>query len=476
MLRYSYNSRFNLKNLPSCKSFRDLNPYIFAFSIFFLLLATNTMFNSAGELPPDPVKGTCESNGCHTGAKWATLILDTPSEVPKEYEFEFKLIVKNSWTNEKYTIQDVTASIDLSKSPNIVLGEGESATKNGPSEIKSGSSYTFKWKLKSRAQSNNTVSVSVSFYACYDHTDPQYPDKGFYTYTKSCNIKVGSTLVKNSILYTPPPVILISIGVLFAVGTVIFWDGGVLYGLGKRLVTNDAKRKFAKKVSSILSASIAFVYLLVILYLASSGRLPISLSFSGFVLVITVLCVGLLGLGKINLGEISRPLSYWLCLIASLFVFEHWSVFGLQYNAITLQWITGRFVGWVSFILLILSIFTGGLIKPVTQSLNKSLGCAANRVSIHCFISIMIVGLSIFHALLLMLGWYLGRTTGLLSGIIALISFSLLGITGTFQVSICKKIGHSTWRTIHFWLTLLSTIIVIQHALVNGTSFAFLRY
>ncbi|MEM2900695.1 MAG: hypothetical protein QXT63_07870, partial [Thermoplasmata archaeon] len=59
---------------------------------------------------------------------------------------------------------------------------------------------------------------------------------------------------------------------------------------------------------------------------------------------------------------------------------------------------------------------------------------------------------------------------------IALVSFSLLGITGTFQVSICKKIGHSTWRTIHFWLTVLSTIIVIQHALANGTSFAFLRY
>ncbi|MEM2899162.1 MAG: hypothetical protein QXT63_00065, partial [Thermoplasmata archaeon] len=283
----------------------------------------------SAELPPDPVKGTCESNGCHTGAKWATLIFDSPSEVPKEYEFEFKLIVKNSWSNEKYTIEDASATIDLSKSPNIVLREGESASKNGPSQIKAGNSYTFTWKLKSRTQSNNTISVSVSFYACYDHTDPQYPDKGFYTYTKLTNIKVGSSLVKSSVVFTPPPVILISLGVIFSIGTVTFWDGGILYGLGKRFITNEAKRNLAKKISSLSSIAIAFVYLIIILYFASSGRLPLTLSLSGFILVLTVLSVGLLGLDKIRLGDISRPVAYWLTLIASLFAFEHWSVFGL---------------------------------------------------------------------------------------------------------------------------------------------------
>ncbi len=467
----------NRRNIGHFAHFFTENMYIFVFlAVMLSSLAIVPSYSSANGAPPDSVRGTCESDGCHQGAKWATLIVDAPSEVPKEYSFEFKLVVKNSWTNPKYEIRDAVATLDLSKSPNIALGDGESATKDGPSTIKAGSSYTFTWKLKSRSQGDNVLSVSVSFVAHYDHSDSQYPDDGSYTYTKQYPIKIGSSLIKNALAYTPPPVPLISVGVIFAFIAVLFWDGGALEAVGKRLVSDAAKRALAKKIGSIASVGIAFIYMLVIIYFASSGRLPINLSASGFILVATVGCIGLMGLGKLRLGDSSRTVATWICLVAVLFIFEHWSVFGLNYNAVTLQWITGRFVGWISAVLLIVSIFTGGTIKTIGKSLNKALGGAANRVSVHCFVSLLIVGLSIFHALMLMLGWYLGRTTGLTSGLIAFTAFTCLGVTGTFQVAICKKIGHSSWRSIHFWLTMLSTIIVIQHAVTNGTSLAFLRY
>jgi hypothetical protein len=128
--------------------------------------------------------------------------------------------------------------------------------------------------------------------------------------------------------------------------------------------------------------------------------------------------------------------------------------------------LTGRVTGMLSMGLLVASIILGAV--------NAG---GKRRVHIHCAISWFIVGLSVYHGLLLVWGPYSRVMWGnfLLLGYASATVMGVLGANGLLQRWMSRKAGYRTWIWTHRITLALAVIVVTIHALAIGTDFAMVR-
>ena len=143
----------------------------------------------------------------------------------------------------------------------------------------------------------------------------------------------------------------------------------------------------------------------------------------------------------------------------------------------------GRITGFISAILIVSMLFTGGYFKKPSNKLSKFLGGAKKRIALHCYLSGLLLFLSLLHAALLMYGHYSDLANeyifffaepgnpSLNTGTFGLLIMFVISISGIFQKPLRKKMGNKNWRRLHLWLTVAVLVLVMIHLLWAGTTF-----
>lgn len=143
--------------------------------------------------------------------------------------------------------------------------------------------------------------------------------------------------------------------------------------------------------------------------------------------------------------------------------------------------LTGRVLGFVALVLMVLLLPTGGTVKSWCRAMNKAFGNARKRVRFHCYTSYLLFITTILHAMMLMYthyrdvmynGFFLWAdgVPGINLGTIALVLMICISLGGIFQKRLCKRLGYKTWRKLHGWLTWSALILIIIHLLMVGTT------
>lgn len=134
-----------------------------------------------------------------------------------------------------------------------------------------------------------------------------------------------------------------------------------------------------------------------------------------------------------------------------------------------------RVTGIFSALVLIISIVLSGMFKPMRNKIEGLLGGAARRVKWHCGISFVLILLAFLHGILLPFSPHASTLRGLALGSSAFIVLGLLGFVGLYQKPMIARWGAKNWSRLHLMLTILTIIVVIIHAALDGTDFAWLR-
>lgn len=136
----------------------------------------------------------------------------------------------------------------------------------------------------------------------------------------------------------------------------------------------------------------------------------------------------------------------------------------------------GRILGILSLSFLVVSIVFSGIHKRIRSSFNKLLK-PKKRIWIHCYVSWILLCISIIHGILLLLGPYADFLTKseIILGYVTAVSMSIVGINGSFRTVIIKTIGPNLWRKIHGYFSYTALIFCIIHACLIGTEFEIIR-
>ncbi|MDD5502294.1 MAG: hypothetical protein PHH26_02390 [Candidatus Thermoplasmatota archaeon] len=135
------------------------------------------------------------------------------------------------------------------------------------------------------------------------------------------------------------------------------------------------------------------------------------------------------------------------------------------------SWLAGQILGFAALGLIAASVITGGFPNNKAKiRLNKKFGSGVRRVRIHCWVSIAVIVLSVLHGIILLLGFYHGRLTGLTLGGISLAAMLGLGLVGYLHVPVSKKIGHGRWRAVHISLAATALLFGLLHTFIDGTT------
>lgn len=128
-------------------------------------------------------------------------------------------------------------------------------------------------------------------------------------------------------------------------------------------------------------------------------------------------------------------------------------------------WKQGRVTGFIALFLLL-----GIIVSCLMTGKNQ---CPIGLFRVHCVMFFVIFIISIYHCVVLYVGPYAGSTKGMPSGILS----SALMLLTSLACILRKPIARCThnWRRFHLWLTIITFIISLVHAVLVGTTFAFLR-
>jgi len=127
---------------------------------------------------------------------------------------------------------------------------------------------------------------------------------------------------------------------------------------------------------------------------------------------------------------------------------------------------TGRAVGLLSLGLLVTSVVLGYLKRG-----------GSRRVRVHCAVSWFILGLSVYHGLMLAYGPYnrVWLTSWVLLGYISAAMMGISSVNGLLEGWMTQKIGHRSWIWLHRVFLIGAIALVVIHALFLGTDLKFVR-
>lgn len=134
-----------------------------------------------------------------------------------------------------------------------------------------------------------------------------------------------------------------------------------------------------------------------------------------------------------------------------------------------------RVTGMLSLVVLLISIALSGLLAPIRTKVEGILGGSGKRIKWHCRISFGLILLSFIHGILLPFSPHASHLRGLALGSSAFVVLGALGFVGLYQKLLIDRWGAKNWSRLHLMLTILAVIIVIVHAVLDGTDFAWLR-
>jgi hypothetical protein len=403
--------------------------------------------------PLSNTNGECEE--CHSEFEAFAVIIDAPREVPEDYDFEYKIIVRN---HGEHSVQDLSAIIDLSDAPNLEAALG-------------GEPY------------HDEISGSVSFGSVESYTFPILEGA-----SSAVIILDGDEglLGRNDIdLFVEGPS-----GDVWE-STSPGADEGV--NLNANTLRRSGAGDYTARVEYFIgSPSVSFTLTIDVEYSMNQIYLPGSDLAQGekytFVLPLKSKAKGENTITTVVTGtayyehgddepsasdsheytdEKSSDLK-----VGDRYVYNPPSEdFEVSINIILLERITGM----LSALLLILSIGLCGYFRPINSRIEKILGGKASRVKWHCRGSLLLLLLSLIHGILLPFSPHASSLRGLIPGTIAFIFLSLLGYVGWQQKTLIQRWGPEKWRRIHLLLTLIIIFIVIAHAIMDGSDFSWLR-
>ncbi len=129
-------------------------------------------------------------------------------------------------------------------------------------------------------------------------------------------------------------------------------------------------------------------------------------------------------------------------------------------------------VGYATTLLLVLSVWTGGIFgKASRRQLNRIFGGAKRRVAFHNFVSYGLTAGALVHLVLFIIETKFHWTLGIVWGGIAMAAMIGLGFTGALQVPMIRRWNYGTWRWSHLLLAYSSLVFTVVHLLLDGTHF-----
>ncbi len=138
--------------------------------------------------------------------------------------------------------------------------------------------------------------------------------------------------------------------------------------------------------------------------------------------------------------------------------------------------ILSEIIGYLSAVLILASIYTGGMFgKASRRQLNTVFGNAKRRVAFHNFLSYGIVLAALIHMIIFLFEAAYDWTLGIIWGGIAILAMFGLGVTGALQVPMIRKWNYAVWRWSHFYLSIGTIVFTIVHILLDGAHFVELQ-
>jgi len=399
----------------------------------------------------------CES--CHSGSdpdgeyiyEAPSLIIDGPSLISPNESFRVSFMVKHFG---EYDIKDLKATMDLSAASGFTLDTGEECTKELADMDRRVQTHGVEWKLKGPTDiGSSSLNIDVSYTANYPHTASGQDDSHKY------KIELDHVIEVVDLPFTLDPT------------------------------------SFKGEVGKTLTSSFIITALEDIYHL----EIALGLSISDFT-TITPSKIGTLRKGQTETVSISmspdRALEHGTIVLI-------WSsdkdatMMGSVDLGVTisapqetgqgrgknLERLTGRALGFVGLILMVVLAPTGGTFASWRKKMNKVFGKAKRRIMFHCAISYTLFTVTLLHAALLMYGHYRSLawngffliakagSSGINLGAIALLLMFILSLLGIFQKRLIRPMGHKNWKRVHGWLSWVTIVLIVVHLLMVGTTF-----
>lgn len=397
-----------------------------------------------------------ECEECHSEFEAFKVIIDAPQEVPEEYDFEYKVIVRN---RGEHSVQDLSAIIDLSEAPNLepALGGGEPYHDEISGSVSFGSPESYSFPILEGA--SNAVIILDGDEGLLGRNDidlfVESPSGDTWESTSS-GADEGVSLNTNTLRragageYTARVEYFIGgLSVSFTLTIDVEYGVNQIYLQGSDIAQGEkytfvlplkSKTKGDNTITTVVTGTA---------YYEHRDEEPSASDSHEYT------------------NEESSDLK-----VGDRYVYSPPSEdFEVSINIILLERVTGL----LSALLLILSIGLCGYIRPINSRVEKILSGKASRVKWHCRGSLLLLLLSFMHGILLPFSPHASSLRGLIPGTIAFIFLSMLGYVGWQQKTLIQRWGLEKWRRIHLVLTLIVIFIVVVHAIMDGSDFSWLR-
>lgn len=420
--------------------------------IIFVVLIPPASFSA----PFSNTQQECEE--CHSEFEAFRVIIDSPKEVPEDYDFEYRVIVRNDGEHE---VKDLEAVIDLSEAPNLIpaMGGGEPYHEEISDSVSVGGTATFTFPVLEGATEAVVILDGEDGIIGMNDLDMEVfsPDR---SNSKSSADSGADEAVK----------------------------------LNFREISRWGYGEYSIDVVWFVgSPSISFTLTIDVEYgvdqiylggndLASGEKYTFVLPLKSTTKGDNTINVAVTGTASYEHDENEDPLpsdneEYTFeessdLLVGDKLVYQPPDEdFQGSINILLLE----RVFGLLSFLLLVISVGLAGLIKPVSTRVEKIIGGAAKRVKWHCRVSSIMIIFSLIHGIMLPYSPHASSLRGLVPGTLAFTLFGILGYIGWQQKPLKKRWGIETWRRLHLVLTIAVVVIVLVHALLDGSDFAWLR-
>jgi hypothetical protein len=401
------------------------------------------------------IDSECEE--CHSEFEAFEVIIDAPSEVPRDYDFEFRVIVRN---NGEHGVQNLEALIDLSEAEyletSMESGEPYHDEISGSVTVMGTVTYTF--PVASGA--NQATVILDGDDGILGANDLDMTVTGPNGDTKSsANSGADEAILLTARDFRSWGYGDYSVEIVWFVGnpSISFTlTIDVEYGLNQILLEGPD-----------LAPGEDHIFVL-----------PLSSTDMGD----NTISVALTGTAyhehteeddsDATDSDVYTIEESWSITVGNRFVYEEPDIDDRgSVNVLLLE----RILGLLSGILLVVSIGFSSMVPWVAQRVDRIVGGAVKRIKWHCRISQVLLALSLIHGILLPFSPHASSLRGLLPGTQAFVIMGILGYIGWKQNTLRKQWGNEKWKRIHLILSILAVVIVALHAIMDGTDFAWLR-
>ena len=127
----------------------------------------------------------------------------------------------------------------------------------------------------------------------------------------------------------------------------------------------------------------------------------------------------------------------------------------------------GKVLGFLSFFLLFFCVILGSRTKPVKELMGRLFQNQAERVSMHCWLSYVLLLTALLHGVVHMLRKttiFLDRPDVIL-GDISAVFMAIVALNGIFQRELIRRSGFKRWHHVHLGASMAALATDLVHVL-----------